>query len=711
MRIVVLPPYCASQDTKLIHWQYTLPFLLKDQLRQVKDLRILPDGSLEFAGDDSVDFGNKELASRPVSGLAGVIEIGRAIEARKLVWSSFELQGSDIAWSALVVDVRTGRTSDKLTASSTNCWNVVCQMRGLVLREIGVHPAAAERRRMDRPLTTSSAALELVSRALYDKNEGRPVSNVVETLRQAVRLDPDFAIAKEALVVMLVTGANLDEASNLISRSVEANPTSARGHYLWGAVLLAQNLNALAREQFLLVEEQDPGVPLPLIRLAECCGRRAGKWGEAIPLLAKAERLEPYSALIHEELGTAYAHLGQWDSAASELQISERYDTGMDGLVAVRLGEAYTLLGDAPRAVAQYETFLSGAAKIRVRSPLVQGIEAALADQKLRLSPHAVKASMPRTFNAQQLQSALEATLTPTELTVVTNPFGVTAEMTKWAKGMAGDRTGDINKARVLFSGLSRRIDLTPHPERRTAEEAFREWRDPKASLTCQDYALLFVALARQLDLKAFYVHVKRDYRSNLVAHACAGVFVNGEALLVDPAYHWLGIPHKDYEVLTDPEAIGLWLSQSRDLAQQQCAVKLLPRRALPRFALAINLSLAGKPQEARQALQAGLQLDSGDWLSFLARGIVENYSGNSQEAVKHLQECLGLCPSYPEVHYYLAQAYQMQGMLQNALEEYRAFLNQQGDPGLAERAREEVARLDTSLDENTDGSGALAPR
>ena len=51
-------------------------------------------------------------------------------------------------------------------------------------------------------------------------------------------------------------------------------------------------------------------------------------------------------------------------------------------------------------------------------------------------------------------------------------------------------------------------------------------------------------SMSRHLGLRSHYVMVDRDYQNRLVYHACAGVFVDGGAILVDPAYSWFGVQH-----------------------------------------------------------------------------------------------------------------------------------------------------------------------
>src|SRR6185369_14273278 len=94
------------------------------------------------------------------------------------------------------------------------------------------------------------------------------------------------------------------------------------------------------------------------------------------------------------------------------------------------------------------------------------------------------------------------------------------------------------------------------------------------------------VALARAVDLEAFYVPVNEDCYGRTLSHACAGVWLGEKALLVDPAYSWFGVPHRKIEALNDCQTLVIALaglarrgdtSTSDDLQRAQIANKLTP--------------------------------------------------------------------------------------------------------------------------------------
>lgn len=698
MSLMVLPPYCDIEGTNFAHWQYTLAFLLKDQLRELPEIRIPADSELEFGYDDALQFAQREVGMKAGAGFREIVKMGKVLEARRILWSTYNRKKDEWIWSAWLVDVPAGTLSIKFTAKSSSSWELICRMRNLILQKLHVKPTPEEKSRLDRLPTHSDAAMALVSRAFYDKLQGKPLSGVEATLRQALSLDPNFPVPRQMLAASLMGEDRGDEAMELLRPVISGDQATVRDHYLYGVALRSQGFMTLAREQFILVQRQRPKDALPCINLGELLGRERNDWEGALPLLKKAVELQPYNALAHEELGLAYAHVGLQERALEELRRAERYDLGEYAAIEITLAETYALLGDAPHAIPHYEQFVAGAARIGLNSPWVPWAKKSLAKLKERLSPHFVDAIEPHSFNNEELQTALREALTPSEYASVTNPFAVTAEMRKWAQELGRGAETDIDKAHQLYSGLVRHLNTASIVSYRTAEQAFQDWVKPQANLNCQDYTFLFVVLARELGLEAFYVQVNKDCQSNLVSHACAGVFIGGKCLLVDPAYQWFGAPHIDFEVHNDVGAIGVYLAQSPDLAQQRVAVKLLPGRAFPLFTLAANLASNGRLREARQVLDAGLKLDQDSWLSLMARGGVELYSGSPGAAIKDLQNALHSRVLYPELHYYLAQAFQADGKLEAARDEYRSFVQEQVDPELARDAWDQITRLNTAL-------------
>jgi len=260
-----------------------------------------------------------------------------------------------------------------------------------------------------------------------------------------------------------------------------------------------------------------------------------------------------------------------------------------------------------------------------------------------------------------------------------------------------------MSKAQRLFNGLTRQIRLRreildPEDSYHTAEDAFKRWSDPKAFLSCQDYAFLYVSLARQLGLKANFVLINKDCWGAHTCHACAGVFINEKALLADPAYLWFGAPHKEYQFLDDVQTLALHLSQQSAIRERKTAVKLAPELAITHLNLAEILARHDQSSEAWQELRAGIELDSGKWLGLYVQALIESYGKDWEMATQHLRECLDLNPAYQPAHFLFATILQTRGKKSESLREFRTYLEGDTTPEKARIARKAIAGLSATL-------------
>jgi transglutaminase-like putative cysteine protease len=137
----------------------------------------------------------------------------------------------------------------------------------------------------------------------------------------------------------------------------------------------------------------------------------------------------------------------------------------------------------------------------------------------------------------------------------VANPFQVSPRLMEIAASLVAGRSGSEGKARALFMWVQRHVRYGA--SRRRGNLGYRDSLEVKndGEGVCGEQAYLYVSMARLAGLRSNFVVVKRDHRGQRVAHACASVEINGQVVLVDPAYHTFGIVHQDFEVVDDLRA------------------------------------------------------------------------------------------------------------------------------------------------------------
>jgi tetratricopeptide (TPR) repeat protein len=310
---------------------------------------------------------------------------------------------------------------------------------------------------------------------------------------------------------------------------------------------------------------------------------------------------------------------------------------------------------------------------------------------------------MPEVYTEQSLQDALRERLTEDELAMVINPIAGSEEMKTWAEKLTEGTVGDLDKAKAIFDNLSDRPQSAGGHGTRTAKEVFAACDNTDISFNCQENAKLFVALARHVDIKAFYVHVHRDYKDKLIHHDCAAVFTDGKTLLIDPSYHWFGAAHKEFIILNDLQTIAHQLFQptgsGRTVARCRLAAKLHPDFVWGKLCLVGALCNAKEWDQARSVLDAALRLEPDYWECYMWRGIIANdYDDNPQVALGHIQKALELNPESSPAHFILATILLKQGKLREARDEFRAGLRYEPIPEQAETAYRVIAQINESI-------------
>jgi tetratricopeptide (TPR) repeat protein len=330
-----------------------------------------------------------------------------------------------------------------------------------------------------------------------------------------------------------------------------------------------------------------------------------------------------------------------------------------------------------------------------------------------RLTPSYISAAAPGIYTEKDLQAELRKRLTRDEYLQIVNPLAATPAMTNWAAELTRGAADELAKAKKIFDGLKRHVSKGEGGTR-TAEETFAAWKDPQQSFCCQEYAKLFVALARAVGVNAFYVHLERDYSGRIVYHDCAAVFADGKALLVDPAYFWFGAPHREFVVLNDVQAVAhhyfqhvripggaehdfqtLRIPSDAQVARCRIAAKLHPNFAWGQIALANELVVAKRLRQARAALKTAFQLETNRWDAWQLKGFLALQENNPAEAITHLKKAADLNPDSGEIHYQLAHALLAQKKSEAAREELNTALRLGGLDGELEKdARHHLADL-----------------
>lgn len=694
LSIAILAPANLSGDTNLDHWSETIQILIKHGLRCVGAIRVVPESSTAF--------GCKETALRtggPVDA-SHARRVGEITEARLVAWGSYTREGAKWQVNLQLVDVASGRASREILASGEDLQGLIPLVVNRISREVGYVPSAAEERRIQRPLTKSAEALEILSRVQYRSS---PVPEQDEAaLRRAVALDPHSASALQILAAITSDEGKTQEALEWARRAVQADPASGMAHYRLGCIYLDADSNGAAVQELTKAAKLLRDNPAGQLELAELYFGE-GEFEKAVAALREADAVAPYDPVVHLKLATAYVELGKQSEAALQLRLADRFKSVTDPQVDLEATKLYTKLHNIPEAIKHCESYITELTRSSEGNPHRSEDEKRASDSlgmlEKTLTPHLVAASVPRDTPRGVSQASGQAAEKDGGPRSVVPPFVSSARIQAWAERLTAGVSDPVQKAKRLFTALLKHGETGLPDGGRTAVEVFKAWSDPEVNLTCQEYAFIYIALARCVGLDAYFVLVERDAFDKPVNHDCAGViFTNGQALLADPAYLWFGAPHKEYQFLTDRQATAIYLSETGKLNKERLAVGLFPESARVHFNYSYSLARNGRLADANRELEEGLRLDHTSWRARFAQAFVEAEAGNLPKAEQHVREALTLYPDDSYSHGLLGWLLKQEGKLQEARDESRLALQDATTSEDEAVARDQVAKSDERL-------------
>jgi len=248
--------------------------------------------------------------------------------------------------------------------------SVVQELRSSLLGE-GRSPLANAAAKADvraaakgRGTNAEAYRLYLLGRSLVSRRTQASVATGVEYLQQAVRLDPDYALAWAALAnaraIEAGTGgwipyaAGYQQAREAAERALALEPDLAEGHIALGLVCNGYDRDwAGAQASMRRALELAPGNADVVLAAAPVAGS-AGHFDEAIDLCARAIALDPLNAQAHRYLGIYSLLAGLPEEAEAALKKALALSP-FAGLTHTSLGDVHLMQGRLPEALAAFE--------------------------------------------------------------------------------------------------------------------------------------------------------------------------------------------------------------------------------------------------------------------------------------------------------------------------------------------------------------------
>lgn len=231
-----------------------------------------------------------------------------------------------------------------------------------VAASLAVKLLAGRQRALARPATTDPEAHEayLRGRFHWEKRTKEGLEKAVEYFKQAVALDPGYALAHAGLadsyaVMPWFAYVQPREAYPLARaaalKALEIEDTLAEAHASLGYIQHMDWNWAEAAREFQRALDLKPGYAVAHHWYSGYLAD-IGRFDEAIAEGLRAQELDPYSLIINRDLGSAFYFARRYEEAVRQYRKALELDPDFAPARAF-LGLTYTLLGDHQRAIAE----------------------------------------------------------------------------------------------------------------------------------------------------------------------------------------------------------------------------------------------------------------------------------------------------------------------------------------------------------------------
>jgi predicted Zn-dependent protease len=349
-----------------------------------------------------------------------------------------------------------------------------------------------------------------------------PPSDREKILRQILADEPSFRSARWSLVEILASTDRPTEAEPEIRRLASEDPGICNPHLMLAWFSLQSDKQPEAERELREALRTHPGCPGACERFFTLL-HGTDRWKELREILEKANTDLPNQPSTLAFLADARSRCGDKDGAEKILQglgTVQRQDT----LVHAALLETAMGCGRFLAAGREIRWLQAHAADDPQARKMLGDIDATFFVQGPLPLPHPVL--RPRSYTPAALKTELERRLTPEERALAVNPVEITPEILKLSKELTSGLTNQTLRALVLFADVAERGRGSGQGSSRTAPQALASSGDPQARFSCQEFAKLFVALARAAGLEAWLVHVDLLKDGRPAWHDCAALFL-----------------------------------------------------------------------------------------------------------------------------------------------------------------------------------------
>jgi TolB-like protein len=310
--VAVLPFRDLTGDPERAYFAAGVTDEIRGQLVKVSSLRVLSRAAAQRYGDADIQRLRSELGA------------GTALEG------SVRLDGQRARVAVELVDTSTQQTiwSEQYDRTIDDVLTVQSEVALRIASALDATLTAEERTRVARPPTANPKAYEIYLRAqALSSGERQQNLRAMEMLREAITLDPTFAVAQARLAYRMVLHSYSDDPKyadlgiEAALRAIEMDPKLAVGHFALASGYGHKGWAAKSRAAFLRAMELDSGEQGSMVNLAVLESEVLGRHDEAIMWARRRMQLRPIEQGVFYHL--AWPLLFLRDDATSDRWLNE----------------------------------------------------------------------------------------------------------------------------------------------------------------------------------------------------------------------------------------------------------------------------------------------------------------------------------------------------------------------------------------------------
>ena len=351
--IAVLPFQLRNSDADTEYLSEGLAESLIYRLSRLSGLKVSPTSSVQ----------------RYRNAMADPLQAGRDLGVSAVMTGRFAQRADSLVISVELLDVRNERLlwGERYDRKLADLLVTQREIAAEIIQNLKPELSAPDRASLSKQYTGSNEAYQLYLKGKYhySKRTQDGIERGIECFRQAIALDPQFALAHVGLADCYISLPAFSYRSSheayplaigAARRALEIDPSLGEAHAALAISVATHDWNwNEAEREFKLALELAPRAADTHFRYGMTFLAPMGRTQEAVAELEQALELEPLALIIGTNLTLGYIYARQYERALDQARKTHALDPGfMVGRVA--LGFAYNANAMYPEAIALIET-------------------------------------------------------------------------------------------------------------------------------------------------------------------------------------------------------------------------------------------------------------------------------------------------------------------------------------------------------------------